>query len=97
LTLFLIFEGRKIYSSLSSDFYYTEKNTQKGNYQVFALYNKCADESGIYDKKGKFLVIGSGDEKLVCYKVLSFTSKKLILYDVAKGGELKFMKIGIGD
>lgn len=96
-TLFLIFEGRKIYSSLNSDSYYIEQKTPIDSYQTFAFYDICPDENGIYNKKGDFLVIGSGNEKQVCYKVMSFSDTKLVLYDVEKGGELEFKKIGIRD
>ncbi len=93
--LFLIFDGRKIYSTLSSDSYYIEQNTQSDSYQTFAFYDSCPDENGRYNKKGDFLVIGSGNEKQICYKVISSSGAKLVLYDVEKGGELEFKKIGI--
>ncbi|WP_338791470.1 hypothetical protein [Bernardetia sp. MNP-M8] len=93
--LYLIFAGRKIYSNLNAD--YSNQNEQKNNlkeaYKVFAIYDKCPDEEGTYNKKGNFLVFGSGDEKLVCYEVIYFNPTKFILYDVAKGGELEFRKV----
>lgn len=91
--LYLFFDGRKIYSNLKSDFDFFNRNNEKDKYQVFAPYNKCLDEGGSYNKKGNFLVIGSGDEQLICYKVISFEENKLILYDMEKGGELEFRKI----
>ncbi|AFM05841.1 hypothetical protein Fleli_3521 [Bernardetia litoralis DSM 6794] len=89
--LYLTFEGRKIYSTLDFDSF--AKKEQKEDYQVFAIYDKCIDEGGIYNKKGNFLVIGSGDKKLICYQVTSYKATKITLYDVAKGDELKFEKI----
>ncbi|WP_338813864.1 hypothetical protein V9L05_21445 [Bernardetia sp. Wsw4-3y2] len=93
--LYLIFEGRKIYSNLNAD--YSNQNEQKNNlkeaYKVFAIYDKCPDEEGTYNKEGNFLVFGSGHEKLVCYEVIYFNPTKFILYDVAKGGELEFRKV----
>lgn len=86
-SLYLFFEGRKIFSALNSDSF------KPNNYQIFATYNKCPDENGTYDKRGRFLVIGSGNEKLICYEVLSHKANKLILYDVDKGGELEFEKV----
>ncbi|WP_375560996.1 hypothetical protein ACE193_00150 [Bernardetia sp. OM2101] len=98
-SLYLTFEGRKIYSTLNLNYSNQQKNTntQKNNskdkYTVFAIYDKCPDENGTYDKKGTFLVIGSGDEKITCYKVTSYEATRLTLYDVAKGGELEFEKV----
>ncbi|WP_338765525.1 hypothetical protein WAF17_01830 [Bernardetia sp. ABR2-2B] len=89
--LYLIFEGRKVYSNMNTN--YSKKEGDLKEEQVFAIYNKCPDEAGVYDKKGNFLVIGSGNEKLVCYEVVSYESTKIILYDVAKGGKLEFTKV----
>lgn len=96
--LYLIFEGRKIYSTFlksDSNFHYINQtqNTPKDNFKIFAIYNKCPDDEGTFNKNGHFLVIGSGNEKLICYKILFFSPTKFILYDVAKGGELEFMKV----
>lgn len=98
-SLYLTFEGRKIYSTLNFDYSNQQEieniqeDNSKNEYKVFAIYDKCPDENGIYDKKGSFIVIGSGDEKLTCYKVISFKSTTLILYDLAKGGELEFERV----
>ena len=67
---YLNFEGRKIISISNFDSF--NQDNKKDDYQVFATYNKCPDENGTYDKKGNFLVIGSGEEKLVCYEVISY-------------------------
>ncbi len=90
--LCLTFEGRKIYSTLDFDIF--RQKQSKNDYQVFAIYNKCPNEDGIYDKQGDFLVIGSGQETLICYEILLFEPKKIILCDIAKGKELEFKKIG---
>jgi hypothetical protein len=94
-SLYLTFEGRKIFSTLSSDFnsFHQKESTERADYQVFAMYDKCPDENGVYDKKGKFLIIGSGDEKLTCYEVISYESTKIVLYEVEKGSKLEFKKI----
>lgn len=88
-SFYLTFEGRKIYSTLNSDL----NPNKKDNFQVFAIYDKCPDEDGTYNKNGNFLVIGSGDEKLTCYEVLSYEKTKITLYDIEKGGELEFSKM----
>jgi hypothetical protein len=93
--LYLTFEGRKIFSTLNSDFNssYQKESTNRDNYQVFAMYDKCPDENGVYDKNGTFLIIGSGDEKLTCYEVVSYEPTRIVLYDIEKGGELEFRKV----
>ena len=94
---YLTFEGRKIYSILNSDYSNQNKNIYKNDlenkYSVFAIYDKCPDENGTYDKNGQFLVVGSGDEKLTCYKIVSFAPNKMILYDVTKNDKLEFKKV----
>ncbi len=88
--LYVVFKGRKIV-------WITDKINNIANredkYKVFAMYDSCPDEGGIYTKDGSFLVVGSGREKLICYKVISYQKNQIILYDVAKGEDLKFMKM----
>lgn len=91
--LYLTFEGRKIHFTLNSDNSNEQQCEQEHKHKVFAIYDKCPNEKGRYNKKGQFLVLGSGEERLTCYKVISFEENKMTLYDVDKGVELKFIKI----
>lgn len=93
---YLIFEDRKVYSTLNNNSGKATNTIQinyEDDYQTFAMYNKCIDEGGRYDKNGNFLVIGSGKEKKICYEIISFQPTKLVLYDNEKGKELEFAKL----
>ena len=85
--LYMTFEGRKIYSNIDR-----KQNKLYAEYQTFAFYDKCPDNGGMYDKNGKFLVIGSGNEECICYEILKFSPQKMILYNVNEGAELEFDK-----
>lgn len=93
-SMFFIFEGRKIYTTTDYDLILENKYKNKiEGYKIFAYYDKCPEENGKYDKKGNFLVVGSGEEPLICYKIIHSSSQNLTLFEVAKGIELKFEKI----
>ncbi|WP_291726792.1 hypothetical protein [Bernardetia sp.] len=84
---YFIFEGRKVYPNLY------EREKRENDYQTFATYNKCPNEGGIFDKTGRFLVIGSGDENQRCYEINYFKSSNLVLYDIENKVELNLNKV----
>ena len=87
----LYFKNRKVHldPKLLSTSYQAYQNYNKEP-QTFAFYDKCPFEGGCYDKEGSFIVIGSKDEKKLCYQILSLDDNKLVLLDITQNKELVF-------